>query len=199
MERPYNLFMARNDTTSAVIDGILRCLVAAGTISMALIAPNILQALDKPTRKYFQSLDRRAQERELRRITSYMRRRGLLAEDYEHGLELTTSGKQRLQRLDFDNLEIVPPKSWDKKWRLVLFDIPETKHVGRKMLTDKLRSLGFQQLQQSVWLHPFPCRSEVETVCEVYQLSRYVTYIETSHIDHEHLLIRRFTSVLSCK
>lgn len=189
--------MARNDTTSAIIDGVLRFIVAGGVLSAVVIAPNVIQALDKPTRKLFSVLDKRAQERELRRVMNYMRRRGLLAEDYEHGLEITNAGRERLERADFEQLEIIAPPVWDRQWRLVLFDVPQSQHLARMMLTSKLQSLGFQLLQQSVWIHPYPCRREIEMVCERYDLSKYVTYIETGHIDHEEHLVKRFSSVLA--
>jgi DNA-binding transcriptional regulator PaaX len=191
--------MARNDTTSALIDGMLRSIVVGGSLSLALIAPNLIRVLDKPTRTYFKSLDRRAQERELRRLMEYIYRRGLVTEKYEHGLELTAAGKRRLQQVDFDNLTVQRPTKWDHRWRLVLFDIPATKNANRILLTTKLRLLGFQLLQQSAWTHPYSCRGEIEIVCNAYGVNKYVTYLETSHIDHENLLVRRFNSMLNPK
>ncbi len=191
--------MAKNETTSAIIDGLLRFVAFGGVLSIGLMTPNALQALDKPLQTYFNRLDKRAREREFRRLRIYMKQKGLIAftsEDYEHGITLTKTGKKRLQKAKFDNLLITQPKKWDKQWRLVFFDIPESKRHARRALTSKLRLLGFQQLQRSAWIHPFPCRPEIEVVARAFDVSKYLTYIETSYIDNQKLLRKRFLSLL---
>lgn len=187
--------MARNDRTSAVIDGILKLLAAGTFVSTVLLAPNAVQALDKPFAHLFKKLDKRAREREIRRILAYMKSRGLIkltADNYEHGIVLTEKGKRRAEHADFVRLEIAKPKKWDKHWRLVLFDIPERSRKERVSFTRKLRQLGFQQLQQSAWVHPYPCREEIEIVTHYYGLSRYVSYLETNGIDNQQRLLERF-------
>ena len=188
--------MARNDNTSAIVDGVLKLLVGSSALAVVIIAPNALMALEKPLDALFRKLDKRAMERELHRVTNYMKKQGLVKGDYEHGLVITKAGKKRARRADFDNLSIPTPEHWDEKWRLVLLDIPEEERRARADLTRKLRQLGFQLLQQSVWVHPFPCRTEIEVVTSVYGVEQYVTYIETVHIDHGEMLINRFSSLL---
>lgn len=53
-------------------------------------------------------------------------------------------------------------KPWDKKWRVVIFDIPERKRGQRDVLREKLRDLGFGMLQESVWISPFPIANELK-------------------------------------
>lgn len=45
-------------------------------------------------------------------------------------------------------------KEWDGIWRMVLFDIPETKRPLRKELRKILRANYFGCFQQSVWISP---------------------------------------------
>lgn len=45
-------------------------------------------------------------------------------------------------------------KKWDGVWRMVLFDIPETKRALRKELRKLLRANHFGCFQQSVWISP---------------------------------------------
>ena len=187
--------MARNDTTSAIIDSILKTLVSGVALSTLFVAPNAVQGLGKPLSYYLKKLDKRGRERELRRVLAYMKSRDLIkltSDDYEHGVVVTKSGKKRAEQANFESLEIPRPSHWDKTWRLVLFDIPEGHRNGRVALIGKLKMLGFVQLQQSAWIHPYPCRQEIEIVTQTYNVSRYVSYIETSHIDNHKQLIRRF-------
>lgn len=45
-------------------------------------------------------------------------------------------------------------RPWDRKWRLILFDIPEQDSTKRRQLTRSLVSSGFGCLQKSVWIAP---------------------------------------------
>lgn len=187
------------DTTAAVVDGILRFVAAGGFVTTFLIAPNAVQILDKPLTKAFDKLDERSRARELRRIMHYMKQKGLIKynpRDYEHGVELTRAGKERLKKKSFSSMSIPTPVKWDRKWRLVFFDIPIEDNPKRYFLTSKLRLLGFQQLQKSIWIHPFSCRAEIEAITEVLSVRKYVTYVEISAIDGEKELRTRFRLLL---
>jgi DNA-binding transcriptional regulator PaaX len=187
---------AKRDTTSAVIDNLLRLIVGGSFLASGFVAPNALIAFDKPVKKYFFLLDSRARERELRRIVRQMKYRGLIKGSYDHGLQITSEGHKRLQKAEFNELKIDSQKEWDQHWRLVLFDIPEQYKQGRNALSFKLRQIGFWQLQKSVWVHPFPCREVIEKISAYYKIDRYVTYIETNYIDNQEGLIARFKPVL---
>lgn len=191
---------SKKDMTSAIVDGLLRLIAAGGLITTVVIAPNAVQALDKPVSKFLDKLDERSRERELRRITYYMKSRGLIKyspNDYEHGIEITKEGLRRLKKSNYDDLSIPTPEKWDKKWRLVFFDVPIEANKQRGMLTYKLRSLGFQQLQKSIWVHPFPCKPEIEAITEFLGIRKYLTYIEINKIDSEKQLRTRFRKLLS--
>jgi DNA-binding transcriptional regulator PaaX len=176
-----------------MVDGLLRVVASGGLLATALVAPNVIQALDKPLNKYFDQLDKRARDRELHRILRYMKTKDLIKGNYEHGLAITKKGRERAERAEFDNLQIQKPGTWDKRWRIVLYDIPEEKKHGRNSLAFKLRSLGCYQLQKSIWVHPYPCKNEIEAITVRYDVEKYVTYIVTSYIDKQDLLKRRFS------
>ncbi len=46
-------------------------------------------------------------------------------------------------------------KPWNKKWRIIIYDIPEEKSEIRDKLSYILAEFGFKRLQRSVWLSPF--------------------------------------------
>lgn len=174
------------------MDTVLRELVIIGSLGAGLALPNLLVALDKPVGKLLSSLDKRAREREARRVIYYMKSRGLIAGEYEFGLNITKKGSQALAKLDIQLLNINSPGRWDKKWRIVFYDIPEKHKSGRDALTGRLRGLGFYQLQRSVWIHPFPCRQTLEKLTSSYNIEKYVSYIETPRLDQQNVLIKWF-------
>lgn len=192
--------MGRNTRTTAIVDTLLKHAAFGGVLATSALAPNALQIFDKPLQRYFNALDARAREREYQRILSNMRRQGLLTyrtEDYEHGLVITSAGRKRATTLNLETLAIPQPDKWDHTWRIVFFDIPEVRKSARDALSHKLKQLGFLQLQRSVWVHPFPCRSQLETIALAYQVQRYITYIETSYIDANDKLTERFHRLLN--
>ena len=80
----------------------------------------------------------------------------------------------KIKKFIFDKLFIKKPKSWDNKWRLIIFDIPEPKKQARFALVKKLKEMDFYQCQKSVWIHPFPCMEEIEFVKDVFNIKPFV-------------------------
>ncbi|MDO8686647.1 MAG: CRISPR-associated endonuclease Cas2 [Candidatus Berkelbacteria bacterium] len=109
-------------------------------------------------------------------------------------LELTAKGKKLVKKYLIDELKIKKPKLWDKKWRLVIFDIPNNQKNAREILRNKLETLGFFKLQESVYVYPFECREEVNFLKNQYYLSGYVQYITADNIETEINLIKKFLS-----
>jgi len=168
-------------------------LVAVGGVTItALAAPNMVQLLDKPLRTYFDKLDKRARERELKRISRYIQSSGLVKQDYEHGLQLTDKAKKRLLAKDLNVISIPSQDLWDQTWRLCFYDIPENHKAGRDALSRTLRGLGCYQLQRSVWVHPYPFRDVISLIAAHNRLDQYITYLEANHIDNESALLKRF-------
>ena len=67
---------------------------------------------------------------------------------------LTPEGmvKARILKMKF---EMTKKRRWDKKWRIILFDICETSRRKRWLLRQELTAMGFLMLQKSVWITPY--------------------------------------------
>lgn len=175
-----------------MIDSLLRIAALGALTAAALLAPASLSALDKPLRRQLDKLDDVTRNREVSRALSYMRYNKLITEDYQHGIILTEKARRRLVRNEINSLEIPHCESWDGIWRIVFFDIPEKQKTKRDAFAGHLRRMGFAVLQRSVFASPFPCRDEVALLSAHYDINRYVTYIEASHIDNETPLRQHF-------
>ena len=97
---------------------------------------------------------------------------------------LTDRGKQKAITFNIDNMEIKKPKKWDKKWRMVLFDIPEKHKPAREALRDSLRKLGFHEYQKSVFIHPYECQKEIDFVIEYFNIRQYVRTVTAAVLDN---------------
>ena len=47
-------------------------------------------------------------------------------------------------------------RPWDGKWRVILFDVPETERQTRRKLRKQLLASGFGCMQRSAWISPDP-------------------------------------------
>ena len=95
-------------------------------------------------------------------------------------LRLTSTGKNRIER-DFPLLAIQRGK-WDKKWRIVIFDIEETSKQIRERLRRKLKELGFGMLQESVFISPYDIAKDFAEFIEEQGLSDSAYVLEVSNI-----------------
>lgn len=106
---------------------------------------------------------------------------------------LTKVGKEKIKKFDFENMRIKKSAKWDGKWRLIIFDIEEGKKVAREFFRSKLKSLGFYQLQKSVYIYPYPCRKEIEILRANYGLSVHeVMYLLVDRFEGKKILIDNF-------
>ena len=97
---------------------------------------------------------------------------------------LTNAGHERALTYKLDDLTIKRPASWDGKWRVVIFDVPERIRRLRDTLRHRLKQLGFHELQKSVFVFPFECQDEIDYVIELHRARRYVRYIVAELVDN---------------
>jgi DNA-binding transcriptional regulator PaaX len=140
----------------------------------------------------WRQIERRGLYRAIRRLYESKLIRREENEDGSISMVLTQAGREVALRYKLDEMQIAAPKQWDKRWRIIIFDIPEKQKQLRDALRLRLRQLGFIQLQKSVSVHPYECRNEIDFIIEFYNARRYVRYIEANHIDNELHLKRKF-------
>ena len=75
---------------------------------------------------------------------------------------LTEAG--RLRALGARDPVVCWKRRWDGKWRMVLFDVPQSKASARARLRRSLADRGFGYLQNSVWITPDPLTVEREAL-----------------------------------
>lgn len=71
---------------------------------------------------------------------------------------------------------------WDGKWRVVIFDIPETNKRIRQALRETLKVLEFWPLQKSVWISKKDYVKEFRKWVEDLGLSKYILIFETNDL-----------------
>ena len=107
-----------------------------------------------------------------------LRHRGYLEEiEIGNTKALRLTGKAKLKIISKGRKQ-----KWDGLWRLVAFDIEETKKKTRDIFRDKLKSLGFKQIQKSLWVSPFDISEQTEELIDLLYLHDNVRYFVTKII-----------------
>jgi len=72
------------------------------------------------------------------------------------------------------------PNRWDKRWRLVIFEIPETHRATRDRLRRALSDLRMGILQPSVWISPVDIKEKIERIAIQLKLEKNIKYFEVT-------------------
>ena len=107
---------------------------------------------------------------------------------------LSSKGKEVALRYDLEKMVIAKSK-WDKKWRVVMFDVPEKLKKIRETLRYQLKKFGFLELQRSVFVLPYECKDEIEYIIEFYNIRKYVRMLLVEKIDNEIDLKHKFSLI----
>ena len=107
-------------------------------------------------------------------------------------LVLSKEGNRLALTYDIENMGIKTPAHWDGKWRIVMFDVPETQKKIRDTLRMHFKNMEFYEFQKSVFVHPYPCAKEIEYIMEFYQARKYIRFIIATEIDNALELKRHF-------
>lgn len=98
-------------------------------------------------------------------------------------------------KLAVESLRPPKQKTWDKKWRMVMFDIPETEKKHRDGFAANLKRIGFLQVQKSAFVYPYPCFEELEVLADFHQVGAYLTYMTVESMTPSSQFIKRFKLV----
>ena len=162
----------------------------AGTITLAVIAPNIIGAIGRLTKKgktkpyYF-----RCDQKKFNRAITYLKNQRLIKIIPNQGdktsLRLLPKGERRYYIQLLDKMSLEKSKKWDGYWRIIIFDIPEKFKIAREAIRQKLQKLGFYQLQKSVFVIPYSCEKEINLISELFGLEKQIRIIRADYFQGE--------------
>lgn len=110
----------------------------------------------------------------------------------DHIISLTNQGNKVFLRFNYENLEIKQKKIWDRNFRMIIFDIPETKRNARDSLREKIKELGLVKFNDSVWVYPYPCQREIDFIANYWGIGKYVHFALAKNITNRDYLEKYF-------
>lgn len=175
----------------ASVKRVLSMIGLAGAIGMMFVAPGTAAAgkliLDA-TREHEKNERKKYNPYYLRRAITRLHNQKLVDIQEENGVQritLSTLGKRRIYKYALDDLTIPKQKSWDGRWRVIIYDVAEGKKNLRDVFRSNLQSLGFLKLQGSTWLYPYPCEDQVTFLREYYNVGNEVIYIVAIRLEDD--------------
>lgn len=176
----------------ASVKQVLALLGAGAVVGLSLFVAPTAVMLAKP----FLDAKREKEREEWKQFNpSYLKRtlarmqKEKLVKIVEQGgeqiVELTKNGRRRIIKYSLENLSIDKPGAWDGRWRLVMYDVQHRRKQLRDVFRQTLKSLGFYQLQESVWLFPYPCEQQVTFLREFYGVGNEVLYVVATKLEDD--------------
>jgi phenylacetic acid degradation operon negative regulatory protein len=130
-------------------------------------------------------------DRELRDISRYAVRQKYV-QFKKAGKHIVTLSKKGRNFLVRRMLSLKQPQQWDGKWRIVLFDIPNEDKSARDSFAATLKSAGFERLQKSVFISPYPCEEELEALTVQLGIYEHIDIVVAGRISREEEYKKRF-------
>lgn len=158
---------------------IFYTLLAVGVITIALGSSGAFQIF-----KRFKA-GNAYERRRIKQAISSLERQKYIKETMGGYYELTSQGRLKALRHKIETIKITAQKKWDRKWRFIMFDIPEENKQARQAVNFVLKKMGCVHYQKSVFITPFPCKKEVDFIGECFGVKKHIRMVVAEKIDDE--------------
>lgn len=169
---------------------ILSLLATGATLAVSLAAPGAARAFrfipkelkfddDWRTfnKKYLLNTIRRMEKQKVVEIVKY--------NEKGYGIiKITDVGRQKLVKHSVDSITIHKPAIWDGLWRMVFYDVSH-KQAIRDKFRNYLLAGGFYRLQESVFIHAYPCEEEIEFLKNYLGIGSEVRIVTATKIEND--------------
>ena len=161
---------------------VLGTIAVVGAIAIIAIAPALPAAIASV-------VGRRRIGYQARTAAGRLAQKGLVSFEKRGGatyLRITAKGERMIAIEQAQaSLAIKQKRRWDKRYRMVIFDIPQSRRGTRDRLRELMRAAGFYRLQQSVWVHPYDCEELITLVKAELRLGGNVLYAIVEEIEND--------------
>ena len=163
----------------------LRVIAGLGVVGIALLAPNLFQGLAK--------LGYHNQARyRTNKVLERLKQNGYVKMDSRGCVEITEKGRRQIDLAGTAKLKLKRVIKWDKKWRIIAFDIPERRKAVRTRFRSIISDFGCAHLQKSVWICPYECEGMIALLKEEFHIRKDVFYITVERFEGDERLVRYF-------
>lgn len=169
---------------------VLATVGIAGILAVTMVAPNIFQVLPRIMGDKYK-LGYRA-----RTAAGRLAQKGLVRFVTRNGLryvEITEKGRHTLALGEIKAThQKKSRRAWDRRYRLVMFDVPQYRRNTRDRLRRFVREYGFLRLQDSVWVYPYDCEELMTLIKADLRIGKDVLYAVVESIENDAWIKKHF-------
>jgi DNA-binding transcriptional regulator PaaX len=182
---------------SETTEFILEFLGDIGSIIVACSDPRISRAsiIGLSDEIFYKKNSKYSKHQYAKSLYNLSRRGYVSIENKNRNITLKLSGKGELFAMgaELNKIRLEKNKKWDKRWRVLIFDIKSNERTKRDALRRKLKYWNFYQLQKSVWVFPYIIEKEMEKIKKILDLSDdELIIITASKVQNEKALLKHF-------
>ena len=171
---------------------LLHTIATAGILSVALLMPNAFRVL-----AMFDGGKKRLQNPKYLFGTAFEKlllKKMIVLEQGKNGklVRLTKEGEQALAFMVAHKPDSREHRSWDGRFRMVTYDIHESRKKVRVRLKELLCAFGFYKLQNSVWVYPYDCEALIIMLKADFKIGAEVLYAVVEKIENDKKLKEHF-------
>lgn len=108
-------------------------------------------------------------------------------------IKITEKGKAKLLSFDLEKMQL-NENNWDGKWRLIIYDVKQSKRANSESFRRALLRLKLLKLQKSVYLTPFKCYDEIEYLRLLFDIGTEVQILTVGSLENE-LAYRKYFGI----
>lgn len=165
------------------------------SLTLGDVTVAFLLSAHSTSRFYRLARERAMRRQQTNRALSRLEQKGLVRIFSRKGEDIVCLSEQGRSQIDKAVAELQKQKAsqtWDGLWHLVTFDIPERFRSSRNALRSVLRMAGFEQVQQSVYVHSSACGELIELLQKDPVLSERVVYVVVKTYMNDRKLRKKF-------
>lgn len=162
---------------------LLAAALVGGVVLVAATIPNAARLL-----KYFPGYKKGAKfNYQAKTALGRLAAKGLVVfveKDGKRYARITENGERMLQ-METEKTAVAKKRRWDRRWRVVIFDIPERRKSVRVSLRRFMGEYGFVRLQDSVWIYPYDCEDLIALAKANFRVGADVLYMIVERLEHD--------------
>lgn len=169
----------------------LTAVALSGVVLVAAVMPNLPAALAK-----LPSIKRAQKRYQYKTALGRLAAQGLIKFEKRDGksyARITPAGRKAFA-LENEKLKLKNARKgrWNRRWRVITFDVPERRRGTRDRLRKVMQEAGFARLQDSVWVFPYDCEDFMTLLKSELKIGAAVLYMVVEHIENDKHLRAHF-------
>ena len=134
-----------------------------------------------------------AKDRQYFSSVQSLKRNGYIKKINENQFLITPKAIKKIRLLEIFDADWSASR-WDGSWKIIAFDIPESKKQERDILRSAIKRKGFVGIQNSVFISPFADFNQLSQLRHDLEIEKYVSFFiaKSADTDDDLLLRKKF-------